>query len=232
MRRSATAKTSGTVRLQPHWTSRCPSTASQKADQPLWVAWQLDPAAALPFTAAAAGLPGVLDVGSNSPFSVHPMALDSAVLQAVAMVSALPADGTHSAPPAVRSGGLTVTHADRGQAVHADLAAATQDSRGATPQTALHAEDVIRGYRLDVSDADHAGWFSLHARQVSYTNGDSRSSPRSCTKARTTRARPGRPSRRAQNPGRARPSTCTSRSSAGTGGSCRHRGQAGAWAST
>ena len=57
--RSATAKTAGTVRLVPRWTSRFPSTASQKADQPLWVAWQLDPAAALPFTAAAAGLPGV-----------------------------------------------------------------------------------------------------------------------------------------------------------------------------
>jgi hypothetical protein len=171
--RSATAKTSGTVRLLPRWTSRFPSTASQKADLPLWVAWQLDPAAALPFTAAAAGLPGVLDVGSNSPFSVHPMALDSAMLQAVAMVSALPAGGTHSAPPAVRSGGLTVTHADRGQAVHADLAAATQGGRGATPQSALHAEDVVRCYRLDVSDADHAGWFSLHARQVRYTKGDS-----------------------------------------------------------
>ncbi len=37
---------------------------STKADRPLWIAWRLDPAAALPFAAAAHPLPGVLDIGS------------------------------------------------------------------------------------------------------------------------------------------------------------------------
>ena len=135
--RSATSRTSGTARLLPQWTSAFPDAGSTKTDRPLWIAWQLDPAAALPFAAAAHPLPGVLDIGARTPFSVHPMALDSAVLQTVAMVSALPRTGERSAPPALRSGGLTLIQEGRSQATHADLTAAMQDDRGSSPDTAL-----------------------------------------------------------------------------------------------
>ena len=165
--RASTNRTSGTVRLLPEWSGQ----GSAKTDRPLWTAWQLDPDAAAPF-AAAARLPGILDVGSQSAFSVHPMALDSAVLQSVAMVSSLPAGGERTAPPALRSGGLTVIQRDRGQATHADLAAAVQGDRGASPDTALQAHDVTRGYRLDVLDADLGAWRSLHGRRVTYAKDD------------------------------------------------------------
>ena len=44
----------------------------------------------------------------RTPYSVRPMALDSAVLQTVSMVSALPPGGERSVPPALRSGGLSI----------------------------------------------------------------------------------------------------------------------------
>jgi hypothetical protein len=161
-------RTSGAARLMPAWTATFANPAAQKTDRPLWVAWQLDPQGPMPFTTGTGGVPGVLDLGTRSPFAVEPMALDSAVLQAVAMLKSLPQGGARGAPPAVRSGGLTITHADRGQEVHADLAAATDHGRGATPETALGAADVVRGYRLDVLDEGGPGWRSLHARRVSY----------------------------------------------------------------
>jgi hypothetical protein len=99
----------------------------------LWIAWQLDPAAALPFTAAAHRLPSVLDSGTQAAFSVHPMTLDSAVLRTVAMVSLLPPGGERSAPPALRSGGLTLIHENRGQSTHDDLTAEVQDGRWRQP---------------------------------------------------------------------------------------------------
>ena len=170
--RTATNRTSGTVRLLPVWDSTFPSIESTKGDRSLWIAWRLDPAAALPFSAAAHRLPGVLDIGTQTAFSVHPMALDSAVLQTVAMVSALPPGGERSAPPALRSGGLTLIQEGRGQATHEDLTAAVQDGRGASPDTALRAHDVTRGYRLDVFDADTEVWRSLHARRVTYAKDD------------------------------------------------------------
>ena len=118
------------------------------------------------------GCPASSTSGRGQPFSVHPMALDSAVLQTVAMVSALPQRGERSAPPALRSGGLTLIQEGRSQAAHADLTAAMQDDRGSSPDTALRPHDVTRGYRLDVFDTERAVWRSLHARRVTYAKGD------------------------------------------------------------
>jgi hypothetical protein len=170
---AAGGRSSGAARLVPQWSAGFPDPASRQSDRTLWVAWDLDPHGLFAFVASADHVPGVLDLGlDSSPFSVHPVGLDGAVLQAIAMVSSLPPGGAPGAPPAVRSGGLTLTQADRAEAVHADLSAAMDDGRGATPESALRAEDVVRGYRFDVLDETTGRWASLHARRVSYTRDD------------------------------------------------------------
>jgi hypothetical protein len=171
------ARRAGAVRVVPTWTATFPDAASRQVDRTLWIAWHLDPDAPRPFSAAGDPVPGVLDLGTDGPFTVQPMALDSAVLQTMAMVQSLPEGGAPGAPPAVRSGGLTITHADRAQAVHADLTAATQQGRGASPSAALRAPDVVRGYRFDVLDDSpvdgaESAWRSLHARRVTYSKDD------------------------------------------------------------
>jgi hypothetical protein len=170
--RSTIATAGGTVRLLPQWTSLLDSAGGtgqfRKIDRRLWMGWRLDPAAVQPFTAASRRVAGVLDIGARSAFSVQSLALDSAVLQAVSMVATLPPEGERTAPPALRSAGLMILLEDRGQATHSDIAAAVAGIRGASPGSALAAEDIVRGYRLDVFDLDRNAWQSLHARQVTY----------------------------------------------------------------
>jgi len=169
----STEPQSGVARLQATWEpalGRAPDGAadSPTVDRPLWVSWRLDPQATQPFAAASTGPPGILDVGPASGFAVEPVALDSATLNAVAMASTLPPGGDRTAPPALRSGGLMLLHDGHAQAVHAEMSAATDRARGIAPEDALRAEDLVRGYRIDVFDGGRGTWCSLHERQVDY----------------------------------------------------------------
>lgn len=88
-------------------------------------------------------------------------------------VLATPGSMTENAAslPALRTGGFIVARDRRAEKIvkHLDIAASHETAHtGGTPAD-LFAEDVNRGYRLDVEDLQHPGrWLSLHQRTGSY----------------------------------------------------------------
>ena len=151
--RSATSRTSGTARLVPQWTSAFPGAGSTKTDRPLWIAWRLDPAAALPFAPPHTGCPASSTSERDTASRCTRWRWTRGAADRGHGVRAA-AHGERSAPPALRSGGLTLIQEGRSQATHDDLSAAMQDDRGSSTDTALPADDVTRGYRLDVFDVE------------------------------------------------------------------------------
>jgi hypothetical protein len=84
---------------------------------------------------------------------------------------AAPDAPTSYAPPSLRSSGLTVAAINRGLAFVARLqrqASLMSSSTPSTPPT-LTAEDLVRGYVLDVYDAPAKAWHSTAMRNVTYT---------------------------------------------------------------
>lgn len=76
-------------------------------------------------------------------------------------------------PPSTEGTGLALHRTDKARALHQALgkAAGVQAKLGteALAATTLHAEDVLRGYRLDVWDDDTEEWHSLCLRSGRYT---------------------------------------------------------------
>lgn len=73
--------------------------------------------------------------------------------------------------PSIRTGGIALVHAGRAEKLHEDFQQAAVNNRALEQDPdnppILAAEDLLRGYRLDVwSDGR---WRSLHARHVTYT---------------------------------------------------------------
>ena len=122
---------------------------------------------------------GLLDLSFRERFSLAQVDVDSAAFKtlnaalAAAAHALLPRPvGTPDAdaPPSLRSTGLAVLHNGRAEALHSRMASSHNlllDLDGPDPPT-LFAEDVTRGYRLDVLDRRHPGWRSLHARRGHY----------------------------------------------------------------
>lgn len=80
--------------------------------------------------------------------------------------------------PALRSGGLQVYADRRGLQVLDAITQATAfntalEAGGAQPRP-FFAEDLVRGYRLDIWDSQTMTWHSLHQRQGDYQIGDNR----------------------------------------------------------
>ena len=79
--------------------------------------------------------------------------------------------------PALQSGGLQLTHDNHADVVASRFARATELETACAKQTAsgpnaaptLNAEDVVRGYRIDVFDTIPNAWFSLNLRDGTYT---------------------------------------------------------------
>jgi hypothetical protein len=75
--------------------------------------------------------------------------------------------------PAPRTGGVALALAGRAQDIHDDfyLARNANDALEQDPANPpeLVAEQLVRGYRLDIFDGNTNEWRSLHARQVTYT---------------------------------------------------------------
>ncbi|NMR28112.1 hypothetical protein [Crystallibacter degradans] len=73
--------------------------------------------------------------------------------------------------PAARTGGVALVHAGQAEDLHNDFyqARANNDILEQDPDhpPVLAAEDLIRGYRMDIWAAGH--WRSLHQRQMTYT---------------------------------------------------------------
>ncbi len=83
--------------------------------------------------------------------------------------------------PALRSGGLTLTRHNRASDTAQDLASNALksdalDDAGQSAQVVLFAEDVLRGYRVDVRENRTAKWRSLCARVATYRATKDRSS--------------------------------------------------------
>lgn len=85
-----------------------------------------------------------------------------------------PATPSKTGVPALRSAGLALARTQRGEQLLLDLV----DHRNKNTQieagkpVAFYAEDLVRGYRVDVFDEDASDgprWFSLHQREVEYT---------------------------------------------------------------
>lgn len=122
---------------------------------------------------------GMLDLGFEERFSLAQVDVDSgafktlnAALAATAHALLPRAVGTPDAdaPAALRSTGLALLHDGRAEALHGRLASGHNlllDLDGQNPPT-LFAEDVTRGYRLDVLDRRDPAWRSLHARRGHY----------------------------------------------------------------
>jgi hypothetical protein len=71
--------------------------------------------------------------------------------------------------PALRSAGLSVAKTDRHTGVETSITNAATWSQSATPPPVLHAEDLLRGYRVDVLDETQGStWRSLCARLGTY----------------------------------------------------------------
>ncbi|MBA2321762.1 MAG: hypothetical protein H0V89_11480, partial [Deltaproteobacteria bacterium] len=118
-------------------------------------------------------------------FDVFQVDVDGAALKVVHLADTITrskdpakrnqASATEAGVPALRSGGITVARTDRGEQLLDDLGTnkALNALIESAPDTAvLHAEDVARGFRVDVYDAESpAGgrWFSLHRRLATHT---------------------------------------------------------------
>jgi len=104
--------------------------------------------------------------------------VDGAVRKCVALASGPDASeaADRSAPPALRNDGIALVHTGRARALHGRIAS-SRELRASIDSTdeehpegsMLTAEDLVRGYRVDVWDDVTGAFHSLHARQVRYT---------------------------------------------------------------
>jgi hypothetical protein len=135
------------------------------------------------------------DPAYDPVYDVMQLDVDGAMLKAVTTISGIVAGEGHGAPPiddstesgapSLRTSGLSITWKGHAGTLSQGLQRAAQHesdlARGVTTQ--MFAEDLIRGYRIDIRTAppapDHPGpgaaspWRSLHQRLGTYTVGKS-----------------------------------------------------------
>lgn len=126
---------------------------------------------------------GTLRLENTRLFQVNQIDVDGSALKTVDFaanirrlaqhLSGQPASMTEDASslPALRTGGFTIARDARAQRIvrHLDRAADHEGDHAGATATELFAEDVNRGYRLDVEDSKRAGrWLSLHHRKGRY----------------------------------------------------------------
>ena len=171
----------GLLRVEPKFTSALsPSTQFVIAD----AAYTLT---ANTFRSAPGGSPsleivdGLLNLGlpigpgSTTPqFRLVQVDIDAAALGAIAMLGQAAADpvAPRGELATLRSAGVSIVRYGNGRflmdAIGIGLAKMEQIASGATG-VALFAEDLIRGYRVDVKDHAAGAWRSLHHRDGVYT---------------------------------------------------------------
>lgn len=123
---------------------------------------------------------GLLNLPFQNAFEIIQLDLDSSGLKVINMLCSLastptgPDDG--SGLPALRTSGVSIARA--GQAVNllnrmsaaaATNAALTNPALPGGGSATLYAEDLVRGYRMDVQDVATGTWLSLHQRVGTYT---------------------------------------------------------------
>ncbi|MEV5054343.1 hypothetical protein [Arthrobacter sp. LAR12-1-1.1] len=179
------------LRVVPIWQSELP--AEQQSSANPWTAYVNGVAGErMVFASAdrAPDLTGLLPTGlldlSGRDYSVQQVDVDGAALKALNLAATLNRVDTRAegdtplgeaetaGVPALRTGGLALVHTGRAGALQGDFADAVEvnDAIDAGTDLTLHAQDLVRGYRLDVwtPTTDGAGaWRSLHRRRVQYT---------------------------------------------------------------
>lgn len=117
---------------------------------------------------------GRLRLGDEKRFAVLDLDPDASALKLDRFLWTLPRLGlldqkrepAHAAPPTLRATGLSVTRTDRDDQVKQRVdGAAALDAAVTAGSATLHAEDLLRGYRVEVFDDTAHRWFSLHERR-------------------------------------------------------------------
>jgi hypothetical protein len=120
------------------------------------------------FEAAAKGSEIVNGVLNLADHEVIGFDLDGAGLQ---ILAGLRDANREKKPPSLRSTGLSLVRAKRAQQMHRSIAevfaSMQQLESGASP--VLFAEDLVRGYRVDIFETRSGRWRSLHQRIGTYT---------------------------------------------------------------
>jgi DNA-binding beta-propeller fold protein YncE len=159
------------VRIVPTWQ---PTTGVTNKDVTPKTAciWDGNRFVAKPFSAAIVDGMLVLD---EEQFDLIPVDLDGAALKTTNLSANLVNLSTSDPQrprslPALRSAGMTLTHHDRARSLR-DLFARAKTNNATVPNntTVLFAEDLVRGYRLDIWDDQSTTWRSLFKRAGTYT---------------------------------------------------------------
>jgi hypothetical protein len=120
---------------------------------------------------------GQLDLGPDSPHSLVEVDIDGAAFKLLRLANTLlvsnyrPSVDTPvtTSVAALRSGGLSLVRSGRAAWLSTKfITAAQQNADAETNSTILYAEDLVRGYRVDISDSVDATWRSLVQRIGSY----------------------------------------------------------------
>lgn len=112
-------------------------------------------------------------------YTLEQVDVDGAGLKAANAAAAATADSggddldsgnSLAAPPTVRTKGLIIVHNDRAAKLQENFTRAAALEQGVTSDDmlVLAAEDLVRGYRMDVRDESVGHWLSLHERIVEY----------------------------------------------------------------
>lgn len=127
---------------------------------------------------------GLLDLDPDA-YCLAQFDVDGAMHKLMMLAAAVPSSGSRLAPalhpekyddantvPALRSAGLSLVHDERARAFLASIAASRKFNErvlgNPTDDAPLFAEDLVRGYRLDVWNSFDGQWHSLHRRSGRY----------------------------------------------------------------
>ncbi|WP_157248159.1 hypothetical protein [Nonomuraea typhae] len=156
-----------TIRVLPAWQSLLPAGQSRDVCAHTWYVHRPGLFAAVGRGASMLGsLTGGLIALPEEQFSVEQADIDGTVQKALTMD---PADS--SGFPALRTSGFSVVRDKRAAYLVDDfaLAASREADLAAFRAIDLHADDLVRGHRLDVWDERAGRWYSLHERTLDYT---------------------------------------------------------------
>lgn len=176
------------LRAKVSWTSGL--APGQSADRRPWTA-MLHTAGDEQILFATADIAPV--AGANAPvglvplppaaFALEQVDVDGAALKTIDAAATLKRVADNPAPgdrpfgqpdeaglPALRTGGIALVHTGRAQSLQTDFGRAIGQNAAIETDAplVLDADDVRRGYRLDVFDAAAGAWRSLHRRVVRY----------------------------------------------------------------
>lgn len=120
---------------------------------------------------------GMLLLSDPSRFEVVQIDVDGQALKLQSAVStaaattAAPGANTQTSLPAMRSGGISLIHTGRATALASTFTQAGQqnDAAGAANPVPLFADDLVRGYAMDILDTTTNSWRSLNLRDGTYT---------------------------------------------------------------